>query len=425
MYYALALKNLKSRKTRTALTAAGIAIGIASLALMLALGEGLKQAAFNNIGGSGALTQLTVQPKPEKGTILKILPLGGKRAISPQEMEKIGNLPHVTQISPEMIFANISSLQVSITQTGLQTDTMIFGVPYEYVAGDVKGTKESWDNARPPYPALVSKKILDIYNFTVAPTSGLPSISEKDLSGIDVVLLPGESTFFPQLGKAVNSVPARIIGFSDKTSLVGVTIPLEAVRQLNLQGDPNYQDSYLRLHVQVDKAENVAVVRDGIGKLGLDAVSPLEEIKTISENFLVVEMGLGLISLIILFVAGLMIANTFLSAVSERKHDIGLFRALGATRADIRKIFLAEATIIGLAGGLFGILAGTAGGLLINKSILGALPEMSFKPDTLFIFNPLTLLFVLVFAVILSTFFAWIPALTAARLDPLEALIKE
>jgi len=425
LYYALALKNLKSRKTRTALTAAGIAIGIASLALMLALGEGLKQAAFNNIGGSGALTQLTVQPKPEKGTILKILPLGGKRAISPQEMEKIGNLPHVTQISPEMIFANISSLQVSITQTGLQTDTMIFGVPYEYVAGDVKGTKESWDNARPPYPALVSKKILDIYNFTVAPTSGLPSISEKDLSGIDVVLLPGESTFFPQLGKAVNSVPARIIGFSDKTSLVGVTIPLEAVRQLNLQGDPNYQDSYLRLHVQVDKAENVAVVRDGIGKLGLDAVSPLEEIKTISENFLVVEMGLGLISLIILFVAGLMIANTFLSAVSERKHDIGLFRALGATRADIRKIFLAEATIIGLAGGLFGILAGTAGGLLINKSILGALPEMSFKPDTLFIFNPLTLLFVLVFAVILSTFFAWIPALTAARLDPLEALIKE
>lgn len=425
MYYSLALKNLKSRKARSALTVAGIAIGIASLTLMLALSQGLRQAAFNNIGGSGALTQLTVQPKPEKGSLLKILPLGGKQSISPQTAEQIGQLPHVSKIYPEMIFANISSLQVSVAQAGMQTDTMIFGVPYEYIAGDTNLAKTDWDKVNPPYPALVSKKILDIYNFTVAPTSGLPSISEKDLSGVDVTLLPGESTFFPQTGKTTNPVTARIIGFSDKTSLVGVTIPIEAVRQMNLQRDPAYADNYLRLHVQVDKAENVTAVRDSISKLGLDAVSPLEEIKTISDNFLVVEIGLGLISLIILFVAGLMIANTFLSAVSERKHDIGLFRALGATRSDIRKLFLAEASVIGLIGGICGLLTGIVGGLVINNAVLGALPEISFKPDTLFFFNPLSLLLTLILAMVLSTFFALIPAIAASRLDPLESMSKE
>jgi len=425
MYYTLAIKNLKSRKARSALTVAGIAIGIASLTLMLALSEGLKQAAFNNIGGNGALTQLTVQPKPEKGSLLKLLPVGGKQSISPQIAGQIGNLPHVAKIYPEMIFANISSLQVSIASSGMQTDTMIFGVPYEYISGDANVSKSDWEKATPPYPALVSKKILDIYNFTIAPTSGLPTVSEKDLSGVDVTLLPGESTFFPQTGKTTNPVTARIIGFSDKTSLVGVTIPLEAVRQMNVQRDPAYTDNYLRLHVQVDRAENVATVRDGINRLGLDAVSPLEEIKTISDNFLVVEIGLGLISLIILFVAGLMIANTFLSAVSERKHDIGLFRALGATRSDIRKLFLAEASVIGLIGGMTGIFIGAVGGLIINNLLLKALPEMSFKPDTLFIFNPLSLLFTLTLAIMLSTFFALIPAVTASRLNPLEALTKE
>jgi putative ABC transport system permease protein len=424
LFFPLALKNLKSRKARTALTAAGIAIGIASLTLTLALGEGLRQAAFRNLGGDGALTQLTVQLKPEKGTLLKLLPLGQKQMISPQQLEQVRGLAHVKEVWPEMIFANISSLQVSVTEAGLQTDSMIFGVPYGYVAQDVKGSAQSWDKAGPPYPALISQKILDIYNFTVAPTSGLPTISEKDLGNIDITLLPGQSTFFPQLGQTVSPVSARIIGFSDKTSLVGVTIPLEAVRQMNLQANPSYTDTYLRLHVQVDKAENVATVRDGINRLGLDAVSPLEEIKAISENFLVVEIGLGLIGLIILFVAGLMIASTFLSAVSERSSDIGLFRALGATRSDIRKIFLAEASVIGLLGGVCGILAGIICGLVL-ENMGGVVPIASLQSGTLFIFNPLTMLLVLAFAVILSTIFALLPAVSASRLDPLEALSGE
>lgn len=421
MYLRLAIRNIANRKTRAILTTIGITIGIASLILMVALSKGLEKAAVQNITGGGSITKLTVQPKVEKvAKALNLLPLGQQK-ITPEIFAQVQNIQHVTSVYPEMIYGNFSSMQISWMGENLQTDMMIFGVPYEFIAGDYKGSKESWDNAAPPYPALISNKIIDIYNFTIAPTSGLPFFTQNDLSGIDVTLLPDESTFFPQTGKTQEQVGAKLVGFSNQTSIVGVTIPIEAVRKLNRQHNPNYTDSFLRLHVQVDSADNVENVREKIMALGFDATSPVEEINTIAENFRTIQLGLGSISLIILFVAGLMIANTFFSAVMERKHEIGIYRALGATRRHIKQIFLLEATIIGLAGGIGGIVIGIIAGLFLNKSILDALANISIKPGTLFVFDPLVSLFAILFSVILSIIFSYIPATFAARLDPLEA----
>ena len=391
---------------------------------MISLSEGLKTAAFEGFATDSALTRLTVQEKPQ-GTVLSLFPVNDRNRIDNSVMEKIGGIEHVKNIYPEMIFASVSSLQVSWLGQGLQTDSMVFGVPYDYIADEYKGTSESWDNSATPYPAMVSKKIMDIYNFTVAPASGLPAISENDLHSVDISILPGQSTFFPQTGAPATAVPARIIGFSDKTSLVGITIPLNAVRKMNQEKDPAYTDLYIRLYVQVDKAENVEPVREKIRDMGLDAVSPIEEIKTISENMLIIEIGLGMVGMIILIVAGLMIASTFLSAAAERKHEIGLFRALGATRTDIRKIFLSEAAFIGLGGGLIGIIVAIIAALTTNRLILDAIPEISFKPDSLFSYNPLIFGSILIFSVGLSVIFAFIPASLAARLNPLEALTQE
>jgi putative ABC transport system permease protein len=422
LYYKLALKNLASRKTRTFLTALGICVGIASLVLLLALSAGIRKAIFQNITSGNPLTQITVQPKSSNSGFLKLLQNDNKNKITPEMLQKINQLPHVQSVYPEMIFSNIASLEVNIWSQVFQTDTMIFGVPYEFIAADFKGTKADWEQAASPYPAIVSRKIIDLYNFTVAPTNNLPNFTEKDITGTNITILPNQSTFFPQLGSAENNIPGRIAGFSDKTSLVGVTIPIEVVRSLNKQRDPSYQENYLRLYLQIDKPENVDVVTAEIKAMDLDTFSPQQEIKIIEDNFRVVTLGLSLVSLIILFVAGLMIANTFLSSVAERKHEIGIFRSLGATRGDIKKVFLAEASLVGLIGGAAGIITGLIGSLLLNKYALDALPAFSAKPESLFVHEPLTVLGTLLFAILLSTLFALIPAAKAARLNPLEAL---
>jgi ABC-type antimicrobial peptide transport system permease subunit len=424
VYSLLALKNLKSRPARTILTASGIAIGVAALTLMISLSEGLKTAAFEGFSANSALTRLTVQEKPQSN-MLSLFPINGRNRIDRAVMEKIGGFEHVKNVYPEMIFNSVSSLEVSWLGQGLQTDSMVFGVPYDYISDEYKGTRESWDDSAAPYPALISKKIMDIYNFTVAPASGLPAVSENDIQSVDVSIIPGQSTFFPQTSTPAAAVPTRIVGFSGKTSLVGITIPLNAVRKMNIVKDPAYEDRYIRLYIQVDKAENVEPVRGKIQTMGLDALSPVDEIKTISEDMLVIEIGLGMVGMIILIVAGLMIASTFLSATAERKHEIGLFRALGAAKSDIRKIFLSEAAFIGLGGGLIGIFVAIIAALATNRLILNAIPEISFKPDSLFSYNSLIFGLILVFSVGLSVVFAFIPASMAARLNPLEALTQE
>ena len=442
MYLALAKKNLLAQKTRTILTMAGIVIGIASLIVMMALSEGVKQAVFKNVAGNSPLTQLTVQPSQTVG-FLRLSAQQNTQKITPEIEAKIATLPHVTSAVPQIKYDNFAAAQISLLNQTFQTDTMIFGVPYEYLKDDLAGasasantasspaagtapgataTPTSWASPSEPYPAVVSRRIIDLYNFTLAPTGNLPQLTEKDLLGTEIIILPNYSSLFPNQGQAGKTVRAKIAGFSDKVELVGITLPLEAVKQLNLEHNPAYQPTYSKLFLTIDKAENVEAVSKQITGLNLASASPQAEIKIIEDNFKVITIFLSLISLIILIVSGLMIANTFLASVSERKYEIGIMRALGATRGDIQKLFLVEAGLLGFISGIIGILAGVALSLILNKFALNALPALTQKPDSLFIQSPLTLGIALFLAITLSVIFALIPSFRAARLQPLEAL---
>ncbi len=424
MYVSLAIKNLRNRKMRTAITCSGIVIGISLLTILIALGAGIKNTAYSNLAEKNPLTKLTVQPRPADSSLVSLLPGHAQNEISKKTLDEISALPHVIKVHPEIMFRHLSSLRLNWLGLGLQTDAMIFGVPYEYIASDYQGTKESWDNPSQPYPALISKKIIDIYNFTVAPSSGLPTFSQKDISGIEMVVLPDVSTFFPSLSGQTESLPARLIGFSDKASLVGITLPMKVVQSLNSAADPGAKENYASLHLEIDKAENLETVRKEIDKMGFNAVSPLDEIKNISESITLITYGLASLSLIVLMVAALMIVNTFLSASQERKREIGIFRALGATRKDIRKIFMAEALIMGTIGGFFGIAIAVTGGLIINTYAVKTLNALSVNSSQLFLFEPLSLLIIFSVSVIISLMSAYLPAAKAAKMNPLDALLN-
>lgn len=431
MYYRLALKNLRNQKSRTALIITSIAIGITSLVLLAALSSGLQKALYGNLSGPNPLTQITVLPVGQQGGFLKILQPGPTKKITPAAYEEIKNIPHVVFASPEMLYDGFSSVQVSMFGQTFQTDSLIFGVPYEFITGgtpesaavsELQLTPAAWKNPAEPYPLLFSAKIIDLYNFTVAPSGGLPSITQTELAGTDLYVLPGQSTFFPMLGAPQKVLRAKVSGFADNLALVGVTLPISVVRELNLEKNANYEENYSRVFVQVDSAEFTDTVSQQIRAMGFETLTVARELQSIEENLQVVTGGLGLISGIILFIAGLMIAGTFLSAVRERKHEIGIFRALGASRAAIQKMFLAEASVIGFMGGLAGIVIGIITGSIIDGTLRENLPALTAKPETLFVFDPLSLLLILLFAVLLSTIFAFIPSAQAARLRPLEAL---
>lgn len=430
MYYRLATKNLSSQRLRTALTTLGLTVGIASLVVFTGLSSGLRQAIYTNILNTGPLTELTVQGKSSGNSLLNLVPTSGNKSrVSPETMAEIEKIPHVTKIYPEMNYGNVSSLQISIVGQTFQTDTMIFGLPAEYIQDTLQTAeqKQEWADAAKnypatPYPAIISRRIIDLYNFTIAASSKLPHLSEKDLTGLNLSVLPDQSTFLNNINAGTTPLAAKLIGFSDKTSLVGVTLPIDVVRELNLKHDPAYKDSYLRLYVETDNAEHTDEVQQAVEKMDLETSSSQQQMKTFEQNFRFVTLGLNMISLVILIVAGLMIANTFFSTISERKSEIGIFRALGATRTHIQLIFLTEAGLLGIAGGILGILIGLIGELALNTAAQQILPDVTGKPASIFANDPVGLLGIFLFSIILSTLFAFIPATRAAHLEPLDAL---
>ncbi len=426
MYYKLALNNLKSQKSRTILTLIGIAIGAASLLGIIAFSNGIKNAVIDTISRRGPLTQITVEPPSREGGFLKSLATinSNQDKITPQTISKIKQIPHVANVYPQLNYDNISSLRVNIWDQSFQTDTMIFGLPFEFIKEDLEASpayQQDWQNPAEPYPALVSRNIINLYNLTVAPSNSLPSFSEQDIIGLEFTLLPGQSTFFPTISEDIPSVKARIAGFSDKVDLIGVTLPLEAIRTFNSQIGRS-SENYLKVFVDVDDPKNVEAVTAKIESMDLNAKSTKLEIQVFENNFRIVTVGLGLISAIILLVSGLMIANTYYSSVNERKKEIGLFRALGASRGDIQRIFLAEASLLGMIGGITGVVFAWLGGFIVDAIALSAFPDVTTKPETLLSYDYVTIAGIIVFTIILSVIFAFLPSTVAARMEPLKAL---
>ena len=129
-----------------------------------------------------------------------------------------------------------------------------------------------------------------------------------------------------------------------------------------------------------------------------------------------------LVSLSTLVVAALNIAHTFFRAIAERRHELGVMRAVGASQADILLLVLGEAGCVGLCGGLVGLLLARLAGLGIDYLSRTALPDFPFKPSSYFWFAPELLLALLLFSVTICLAGALLPARAAARQSPAEAL---
>jgi ABC-type antimicrobial peptide transport system permease subunit len=135
---------------------------------------------------------------------------------------------------------------------------------------------------------------------------------------------------------------------------------------------------------------------------------------------------LGSVGGLALFVAALGIANTMVMAVYERTSEIGILKAIGASPADIRALFVVEAALIGLLGGLVGTLGGWLLGLALNEGILAILRWQEVPVEgTFFVLTPWLIALALAFAAVVGLLAGLYPAARAARLDPLEALRYE
>ncbi len=417
----LALQNITERKSRVILASLSIAIGTASLIVFLGLSNGIEQATFSELEKKSPLTQITVSPNTKKTGIISLLNKTSDGKLNKETIEQISKINGVKNIYPEIQFNNFASLEVPIFGMTLATETMIFGVPAEFIENDI-GSQKIWNKNEEPYPAIIPRKLLDLYNLAVASPQNLPPLSEDGLIGKELTLFPNYSTFFPFASDKTESVRLEVIGFSDKVNLIGVTLPYQVVEKLNLENSQNSNQNYLELFIETSDPTLTSEVAKKIEELGYSTAYFQKNLQDVEAKFAYLKTSLGIISLIILLTAAIAIISTFLAQVAERSKEIGLFRAIGATKNHIKKLILIEAGIIGLIGSAIGVITGLIGSMIIDKIGLEQLKQTTFTPETLFHITPNLILFTIIFGTILSILAGYIPARKAANINPIEAL---
>ena len=173
--------------------------------------------------------------------------------------------------------------------------------------------------------------------------------------------------------KVVGVIDAEPYGGFRTVSRGRIFLPVGTMERLNMAQFTDMRSSlrgggksYMTLTVRVKDPGQVQAVQDAISQMGFRTFSVLDATKGLRRFFTVLDLFLGIFGSLALAVATLAIINTLVMAVLERRREIGVMKAIGASDGDVKKLFFTEAGAMGLFGGMLGVALGFAIGKAIN-----------------------------------------------------------
>jgi len=233
----------------------------------------------------------------------------------------------------------------------------------------------------------------------------------------------------------------KIVGVSDldPDSMRGaararVFLPLKLAENLRVMQPTNLRDTsrglgasptYATVSVRVTSPKYVQSVEDAVRKMGFNTFSITDATRNLRQFFAVLDLFLGIFGSLALAVASIGIVNTLVMAILERRREIGIMKALGASDTDVKKLFFAEAGAMGVMGGALGVALGWVIGRMINLGTNLYLRRQNFPPEQIWAVPWWLVAGAIGFAILVSLVSGMYPAGRAARLDPVQALRYE
>lgn len=190
--------------------------------------------------------------------------------------------------------------------------------------------------------------------------------------------------------------------------------------------DDNLQrNGYSSILVRVDNTNNIEQVGKDIQKLGLGVQTAKQMLDDIKRIFTLIGLIVGAIGGIVLFVAALGIINNMIMATYERTREIGILRSCGATRANIRNMFIFEASSLGFLGGVIGLILSFGLAKILNLIGNQIAISQNLPINNLLSFPLWLIIGVIALTTFIGAFAGLLPAIRASHLDPVEALRYE
>jgi putative ABC transport system permease protein len=415
-----ALSNVGRRKLRSALASLGVVVGTLTIVIMVSLASGVRQQ-INRQFASIGLDRLTVNP-PGGGrggfNSGGFDPFGNsarKKIITAQDVSRWKQLPGVTRVSPEINLPGSVGLELKWNGTN-QAVRMIGSEPMRGMFFQAL-----------PEPLAGSLDLPESGGIVLSEgTAQAFGVSSNDFAGVigqsvEVVLRTsrGETQSYPLRVQGISQDRSRGIQVSiaDRIAMKGWWFNSTNVLE---------REGYDSVAIRAADVTRASALTAQIRQEGFQ-VQSLEIVVEVANRIVTaITVMFTLIGGIALLVATIGIANTMVMAIYERTREIGILKAMGASRGEIRRMFMMEAGFIGLIGGVIGLLLGWLAGLGLNQIIPVYLRyrELPVRGD--FFVVTLTLaLGVIVFATFIGLVAGLLPAQRAAKLDPLQALRHE
>jgi putative ABC transport system permease protein len=461
----LALRNLRESSLRNSLTTIGISVGVASLVAMLSLGIGLQKLATRRLASSGLFDTVVVMSRRDlrgfgRDDERNTASAAESRTLDEPARQEIERLPDVLEAYPDIRF---------VTELRYQDKphlTMVSGIPDSARANDafsgIQGRFFSSNNA--PEVILQKSFAAELLDKTEGAKPGQEDdipVAElaRPLLGQELVMRyarrvaspsPQDSPSPQEKSAASPDAAYSVISREQKLKIVGVSdldpdsmrgaararvfLPLKLAEELHVMQPSDLRDSmrgfskqpsYSTISVRVKNPKHVEEVEQAIKKLGFNTFSILDATRSLRQFFAVLDLFLGIFGSLALAVASIGIVNTLVMAILERRREIGIMKAIGASDGDVKKLFFAEAGAMGVLGGFVGVALGWTIGHVINLGTNIYLKRQSLPPENFWSVPWWLVAAAIVFAFVVSLLSGLYPAARAARLDPVQALRYE
>jgi putative ABC transport system permease protein len=415
-----AANEVRRHGVRAFLLAGGVAIGVALIVFLLAFVAGTRKAIMDRVVSSLPITHLTVVPRAFSLSVLRFeSPFS---SLDERAVDRIAAIEGVERVLPMAGLRVPAQLRADFYGQGFVTDTGVFGIERGLVEDQLPPGTAFEPGGSGPVPAVISGDLIDMYNTGFAKANDLPQLTPEILRDRNATLVLGSSSFNPRVGTDVRRLSVRLIGVSDRVPLVGISVPLEVVNRWNAELAGEEAPEYVQLTVVAGRAEEVDRIAGQIEALGYTVTTGREIAERVRALTDVLGAAFGTIGLVVLIVAGIGIGNALLLSVMERRHEIGIFRSVGASRGDIRLLFLVEAALIGLLGAVTGVVLAVLAARVADLLLDRVLPDLPLLPPSFFAFSWPILLAGLTLGLLVSVLAAVPPAHRAARLDPARTL---
>lgn len=448
----MSISNLWKRKLRTVLTVLGVVIGITSIVVMVALGNGLKESMLENYQNYTSMTQIRVNSGSYYG--MSSSDQTEEKRLDDAFVDELMAMEHVEQVYPHLTFdviAKAGRYMSWMTLTGMSQEELQ-GLNLEIAQGSLPdsqtelklfyghsvlvnfydektGSSPYWEKEEAPDIDLMNDAIFFIFD-TDAYWSSRGGVSEEgtqvkapkkyliEASGLMAGEIGNWENYSQDVLCDIDALKAQLKHIFKKKA-----IPGQPTRK---NGKPYNELFYSEVIVQVDDMENVMPLTQTLQDLGYNAYSSAEWIQQEMDSMNTIQAVLGAIGAVAMIVAAISITNTMMMSIYERTKEIGVMKVLGCDIHNIQALFLMEAGFIGFIGGVVGIGVSYLLGFGINSLVASSEMGANMGVTGAICRIPLWLSPVaILFAIVVGMVAGFIPSLRAMRLSPLAAIRNE